>query len=133
MYAKMANIRMDETHQLTTRLTRKFGLIGIEDLNVQGMMSNHKLARSVADMSFFEFRRQLEYKAAASGTRIVVADRWYPSSKLCSVCGYINKGLELHDREWTCAQCGADHERDVNAAINLKNYAIRLNNEHNTP
>ena len=126
LYARMANIRADETHKLTTELTRNYGLIGIEDLNVQGMMSLHTLARSVADMSFFEFRRQLEYKAASSGTRIIVADRWFASSKTCSACNNKHEILDLRDRKWTCEQCGIHHDRDVNAAINLRNYAMQV-------
>ena len=86
----------------------------------------HALARSVADMSFFEFRRQLEYKSASSGTRVIVADRWFASSKTCSACNNKHEILVLQDREWTCEQCGVHHDRDVNAAINLKNYAMQM-------
>jgi putative transposase len=125
LYARIANIRLDGTHKLTTMLTQSYNLIGIEDLNVKGMMSNHKLARSVADMSFFEFRRQLEYKAESTNTNIIVADRWFASSKTCSVCGLKLEELALNTREWTCDKCGTQHDRDVNAAINLKNYAIQ--------
>jgi len=125
LYAKMANLRNDETHKLTTMLAEKFTLIGIEDLNVQGMMSNHNLARSVADMSFFEFRRQLNYKASAVGTEIVIADQWYPSSKTCSACGMVKSkdNLTLAVRKFQC-ECGFICDRDVNAAINLLNYAL---------
>ena len=126
LYARTANVRADEAHKLTTGLTRSYGLIGIEDLNVKGMMGLHTLARSVADMSFFEFRRQLEYKAASSGARVVVADRWFASSKTCSACNNKHESLDLRDREWTCGQCGAHHDRDVNAAINLRNYAMQM-------
>ena len=125
LYAKIADARSDETHKLTTMLTREYGLIGIEDLDVKGMMSDHSLARSVADMSFFEFRRQLEYKAEVTGSRVITADRWFASSKLCSICGNKNEELSMQMREWTCGQCGARHDRDVNAAINLRDYAIR--------
>jgi len=79
LHARIANIRVDALHKLTTDLARRFPLIGIENLNIKGMMRNHHLARSIADMSFHEFRRQLEYKAAARGGQVVVADRWYPS------------------------------------------------------
>lgn len=125
LYAKMANLRADDLHKLTTMLTRDYNLIGIEDLNIRGMMSNHKLARSVADMSFFEFRRQLAYKACATGARVVVADRWFASSKTCSCCGIKRGELPLSEREWTCEQCGSHHDRDINAAINLRNYALQ--------
>jgi len=124
LYARMANIRSDETHKLTAMLIQNYGVIGIEDLNVKGMMSNHKLARSVADRSFFEFRRQLEYKAETAGVKVVVADMWFPSSKTCSACGSKADEMPLNVREWTCVHCGSQHDRDVNAAINLKNYAL---------
>jgi len=133
LYARIADIRSDDTHQLTTRLTREYGVIGIEDLNVKGMLGNRSLARSVADMSFFEFRRQLLYKAGVTGSHVVVADRWFPSSKMCSSCGYINMGLGLNDRGWVCPICRSHHDRDVNAAINLRDYAARMANAYETP
>ncbi|MBU2841441.1 RNA-guided endonuclease InsQ/TnpB family protein [Acidithiobacillus thiooxidans] len=119
LHARIANIRQDALHKLTTDLTRRFHTIGIEDLNVRGMLKNHHLARSIADMSFFEFRRQLEYKAGRRGGLVVVADRWFPSSKTCSVCGTIQKKMPLGVRQWTCLDCGTTHDRDVNAARNL--------------
>lgn len=124
LHARIAAIRSDALHQLTTNLTRRFHTIGIEDLNVRGMMANRHLARSIADMSFFEFRRQLEYKAAMRGGHVVVADRFYASSKTCSACGNKLESLPLAVREWTCPHCGTKHDRDVNAAINLKNMAV---------
>lgn len=87
-------------------------------------MQNRHLARSIADMGFFEFRRQLTYKADMRGGVIVVANRWFASSKLCSACGEKNEALNLSIREWACVQCKAQHDRDINAAINLKNYAV---------
>ena len=124
LHARIAAIRSDALHQFTTSLTRRFHTIGIEDLNVKGMVKNRHLARSITDMGFFEFRRQLEYKAAMRGGRVVVADRFYPSSKTCSGCGYKLETLPLAVREWTCPQCGSIHDRDVNAAVNLKNMAV---------
>jgi putative transposase len=124
LHARIAAIRTDALHKLTTSLTRRFHTIAIEDLNVRGMMSNRHLARSIADMSFFEFRRQLEYKAAMRGGRVVVADRFFASSKTCSACGHTLETLPLSVREWTCPACGVIHDRDVNAAINLKNMAV---------
>jgi putative transposase len=124
LHARIAAIRSDALHKLTTDLTRRFHTIGIEDLNVRGMMANRHLARSIADMSFFEFRRQLEYKAAMRGGHVVVADRFYASSKTCSACGHKRETLPLSVREWTCSACGSTHDRDVNAAINLKNMAV---------
>ncbi|MDD2728917.1 RNA-guided endonuclease TnpB family protein [Malikia sp.] len=130
LHARIANIRSDALHQLTTSLTRRFHTIGIgigigiEDLNVRGMVKNRRLARSITDMGFFELRRQLEYKAVMRGGQVVVADRWYPSSKTCSGCGHRLDELPLSVREWTCPACGAVHDRDVNAAVNLKNMAV---------
>ncbi|MDD2727553.1 MAG: RNA-guided endonuclease TnpB family protein [Malikia sp.] len=124
LHARITNIRSDALHQLTTDLTRRFHTIGIEDLNVRGMIKNRRLARSVADMGFFEFRRQLTYKSAMRGGQVIVADRWYPSSKTCSGCGHKLDELPLSVRDWTCPACGAVHDRDVNAAINLRNLAV---------
>lgn len=124
LHARIAAIRSDAVHKLTTDLTRRFHTIGIEDLNVRGMMANRHLARSIADMSFFEFRRQLEYKAAMRGGVVKVADRFYASSKTCSACRHKLEALPLSVREWTCPACGVVHDRDVNAAINLKNMAV---------
>lgn len=90
---------------------------------MKGMLANVRLARAIADVGFFEIRRQLLYKALRFGTRIVLADRWYPSSKLCSTCGTRNGELTLDERTWTCASCGITHDRDVNAAVNLQRIA----------
>ena len=102
----------------------RFHTIGIEDLNVRGMMANRHLARSIADMGFHECRQQLEYKAALRGGVVIVADRWFASSKTCSGCGLRLNRLPLSVGTWTCLGCGMAHDRDVNAAINLKNYAV---------
>ncbi len=123
LHARIANIRSDFTHKLTTRLVRKNQAIGIEDLCVQGMIKNHRLALALSDVGFGEIRRQLEYKSVLYGTTVVVADRFFPSSKRCSCCGYILPELSLSIREWTCPQCGTNHDRDVNAAQNLKRLA----------
>jgi putative transposase len=123
LHTRISNIRKDGLHKLTTELVNRFAVIGIEDLNVKGMMANGKLSRAVADMSFHEFRRQLDYKAAMAGTRIVVADRWFPSSKTCSDCGHVVPTLPLSVRDWVCPACGSVHDRDRNAAINLMNIA----------
>jgi putative transposase len=123
LHARISHIRQDALHKLTTDLTRRFHTIGIEDLNVRGMMKNRHLARSIMDMSFFEFRRQLEYKAAMRGGQVVVADRFFASSKTCSACGHKLDDMPLSLRQWKCPDCGAVHDRDVNAAINLKKVA----------
>jgi len=94
----------------------------IEDLNVKGMMSNGKLSKAISDMGFNEFRRQLDYKAVISGCHVIVVDRWFPSSKRCSVCGEKHKGLQLSDRIFKCPACSSTIDRDLNAAINLQLY-----------
>lgn len=123
LHARIANIRLDATHRLTKRLVDGFDTIVIEDLNVNGMRTNRSLARVVSDASFFEFRRQLEYKGKERGNRLVIADRWFASSKTCSACGSQYQGLKLSHRSWACSACGAHHDRDFNAAINLAAYA----------
>ena len=120
LHARIAHVRQDFRHKTTTDLTRRFAVIGIEDLNVRGMMQNDRLSRAISDIGFHEFRRQLEYKAALSGGRVVIVDRWFPSSKTCSVCGAYCESMPLSIRQWTCAGCGVEHDRDVNAALNIQ-------------
>lgn len=124
LHARIASTRSDALHKLTFDLTRRFHTIGIEDLNVKGMVKNRHLSRAISDMGFFEFRRQLEYKAARRGGRVVAANRWYPSSKTCSVCGSVRDDMPLSVRRWICPDCGASHDRDLNAARNLAAYAV---------
>jgi putative transposase len=124
LHARIAFIRQNTLHQLTTDLTRRFHTLGIEDLNVNGMVKNRKLSRAISDMGFFEFRRQLSYKAEMRGGLVVVADRWYPSSKTCSMCGDVQAALPLSVRAWQCPRCHTQHDRDTNAATNLANYAV---------
>jgi putative transposase len=123
LHARIANIRKDSLHKLTTDLIRRFQTIVIEDLNVRGMMANGRLSRAIADMGFHEFRRQLGYKAKMQGRVLVTAPRFYPSSKTCSGCGHRLEALALSIREWTCPACGAQHDRDHNAAVNLEKLA----------
>lgn len=123
LHRKIANIRKNTLHNLTTLLAKNHGVIVIEDLNVSGMMANHKLAASVADMGFFEFRRQLTYKCELYGAKLVVADRWFPSSKTCSNCGTKKETLSLSERVFECSHCGFVIDRDLNAAINLSRTA----------
>jgi putative transposase len=122
-HARVANVRQDWLHQTTTRLAREFSLIGIEDLHVRGLLASEKLARNIADIGFHEFRRQLEYKARLYGAEVVTASRWFPSTKICSACGCLADELPLSMREWSCA-CGTFHDRDINAARNLRRYAL---------
>ncbi|NMG08411.1 RNA-guided endonuclease TnpB family protein [Brasilonema sp. UFV-L1] len=119
LHRKIANIRKDTLHKLTTLLAKNHGVIVIEDLNVSGMMANHKLAKAIADMSFFEFRRQLTYKCELYGSKLVVVDKWFPSSKTCSNCGTKKEILALSERVFECGHCGFVIDRDLNAAVNL--------------
>ena len=123
LHARIAGVRSDFMHKLTTRLCRENQVVVIENLNVRGMLANARLARAISDVGFYEFRRQLQYKAARYDIQLVLADRWYPSSKLCAACGDRYAALGLGERTWTCGKCGAHHDRDVNAAINLQRLA----------
>ena len=97
----------------------------IEDLNVSGMMKNHHLSRAMQEQGLHEVRRQFEYKCEWNNVDLILADRWYPSSKMCSSCGNINKNLKLSDRKYVC-DCGYSADRDLNASINLRNYGLKL-------
>jgi len=124
LHERMANIRKDVTHNLTARLVRDFRWIGIEDLNVKGMAANSHLVKSVMDAAMAEVGRQLSYKAPLAGSEVVVADRWFPSSKTCSDCRVVFTGLKLGIKSWVCESCGSVHDRDGNASINLRNLAL---------
>ena len=129
LYARMANIRQDATHKLTSMLSRNYACVVIEDLDVRGMLEHPRsnllkrrkrgLARSIADMGFSEFRRQLTYKMQTTGGQFIVANRYFPSSKQCSECKLVFKELKQGQQRWTCMGCKTVHDRDLNAAHNL--------------
>lgn len=123
LYRRIANIRSCTLHKLTTLLAKNHGTVVIENLNVSGMMANHKLSKSISDMGFYEFRRQLTYKCELYGSKLVVVDRWFPSSKTCSNCGTKKETLTLNERVFECGHCGFTIDRDLNAAINLSKAA----------
>lgn len=124
IHQKIANVRNDGTHKLTTHLAKNHSTVKIEDLNVSGMMKNRKLSGAISDGGFYEFRRQLEYKCSWYGSNLVVIDRFFASSKTCSCCGKVKKDLKLSERIFNCDGCGLSICRDLNAAINIKNYTV---------
>lgn len=139
LHYRIANIRKDALHKATSAIVAKSkpdvekpSVVVVEDLNVKGMLKNHCLAQAISDVGFAELKRQLGYKTAWAGERLMIADRCFPSSRLCRHCGYINSELALSDRTWTC-DCGAVLDRDLNAAINLRNLAIRRVPSESTP
>lgn len=119
LHKKIADIRNDFLHKRTTYLAKKFLVISIEDLNVSGMLANGKMAKAIADLGFYEFRRQLEYKTAKFGSKLVLVDRWFPSSKTCSRCGCVKQDLGRGDRTFVCSDCGFELDRDLNASFNM--------------
>lgn len=122
-YQKIKNQRQDFLHKLTTAIAKQYKYVAIENLSVSNMVRNHCLAKSISDVAWGEFRRQLEYKMNWYGGELKVIGRFEPSSKTCSKCGLIKKDLTLSDREWTCEKCGTKHDRDINAAKNILNFS----------
>ena len=124
-YEKIDNQKQDFQHKLSDKICKENKLIAIEDLNIKGMVKNHCLARAISNQSWYAFITKLEYKAERYGGRIEKINRFYPSSKTCSNCGYINQELKLSDREWTCSECKAKHDRDINASKNILAQVLR--------
>ena len=125
LHEKVRNQRVNYLHQISSFLINNYDTVCLEDLAVKNMVKNHNLARAISDMGWSEFRSMLEYKAEWQGKNIRVIGRFDPSSKTCSCCGKINKELKLSQREWVCQGCETTHDRDVNAAINIKNFGLR--------
>ena len=140
-HQRITGLRSNAQHQLSAELTKRFGVIAIEDLNVKGMTASSKgtadqpgkrvaqksgLNRGILDVGFGELRRQLQYKAERTGATVVAIDRWFPSSKTCSACGVVQESMPLNVREWDCPACGAHHDRDINAAKNIKRVGVEM-------
>ena len=126
IYKRITDKKQYYLHQISNYLIDENQVICMEDLNVKGMLRNHKLAGSIQELNFGEFKRMLEYKANWYGRKLIFVDRFYPSSKTCNHCGYVNKKLKLSDRQWVCPNCGEIIERDYNAALNIRDEGIRL-------
>ena len=126
LHYKISCIRKDFLHKLTSKLVSQFDLICIEDLNVKGMVKNKRLSRAISDLGFYELKRQLIYKANHYGKTIKSVDKFYPSSKTCSCCGFKLESLPLSVRTWTCQNCNTTHDRDINASVNILNKADKV-------
>lgn len=124
LYLKVANIRQDFLNKTSSEIAKSYSLVAIEDLNIVGMLKNHKLAKSISDCSWGEFVHQLEYKCEWYSCELHKIGRFEPSSKLCSICGYKKEKMPLNIREWTCPSCGTHHDRDLNASMNILKTAL---------
>lgn len=125
LHQRIKNVRQDNLHKTTTAIAETVGagVVGLENLNLSGMLKHRKLARAISDVGMYESKRQLKYKVEEHGGTVHEVDRFFPSSKTCASCGHIYKELTLKDRVWTCPSCQREHDRDLNAAINLKKAA----------
>jgi putative transposase len=126
LYYRLSSLRKDWLHKLTSYLAKSFAVVCIEDLNVSGMMANHKLAGAISELGWYEFRRQLTYKCELYGSELKVISRWTPSSKLHHQCDYKNEELTLKDRIFVCPRCNESLDRDLNAALNIERFGLSL-------
>ena len=118
-FEKITNQKEQYIHSVVNELLTYYDTVFMEDLNVKGMLKNHKLAKAIQEVGFYKFKETLVNKALVNGKQVVFINRFYPSSKTCSVCGYKKQDLRLSDREWVCPKCGTKHDRDINAAVNI--------------
>ncbi len=125
LYEKISNQRVDFLHKTSSKIISENKAVAIESLNISGMLKNHCLAQSISDVSWSTFFNQLEYKAEWYGKNLLKIGKFEPSTKICNVCGYHNGKMTLADREWQCPDCNANHDRDINAAINIKKFALQ--------
>ena len=131
IYEKITNVKVDYIHKITTQLVKQYDIIKVEDLNIKGMVKNHKLAEAINECNWGEFVNMLQYKCDWNGKQLIKVDRFYPSSQLCNICGCKNiKVKNLAIRQWACECCGSKHDRDVNAAINILRYNSVRNTEY---
>jgi len=126
MHEKITNSRTDMQHKVSSRLVKDYDLIAIENLNVRGMVKNHKLSKAISDVAWSSFVTKLKYKAEWHGKELIVTDRFYPSSKTCSCCDHIKESLSLNERQWICTECNTQHDRDVNASKNILRRALAI-------
>jgi len=127
-YERMTNKKEAYVHEVVNALLKEYDIIYMEDLNVQGMLKNHHLSKAISEVGFYRFKQVLTNKALLNNKRVILVDRWYASSKTCSKCGYVYKGLTLGEREWTCPVCEEHHDRDLNASKNILAEGKRLTN-----
>ena len=125
-HANISNKRKDFLHKTSYEIIKNHDVICMESLNVKGMIKNHKLAKHIADVGWSKFADFVKYKSIWYGKKLVEIDQWFPSSQLCSECGYQNRTLTLNDREWICSNCKTEHDRDHNAAVNILNEGKRI-------
>ena len=131
IYQKITDVKCDYIHKITNELVKTYDVIKVEDLNIRGMIKNHKLAEAISECNWYQFIQTLEYKCAWNDKELIKIDRFYPSSQMCSECGYVeSKVRNLNVREWTCCNCGCHHDRDINAARNILKYDSARNAEN---